>query len=1052
MSDKMFPLKFDNMLNWIFTEYKNHKTIFGIPIQKFFNSNGDYSLDLLDEKISNPIGPAAGPHTQLTQNIITAYLSGGRFFELKTIQKMDELVIDKPCIDARDECYNVEWSQELKLDQSYNEYVKAWFILHLLNILFNHEKPGEKDFIFNMSVGYDLAGIKTKRMNRFIDELIDASGTKEFINCKKSMLDFLKKENNKKIITHNSNLTNDKYNSLISAIENISFNISNSVTLSTMHGCPPNEIEAISKYLIETKGLHTYVKLNPTLLGFETVQNILTSLGFHHIILKEESFSHDLQYTDAVPMLKRLKTFAKNHNIIFGVKLSNTLGVANTQKMLVGADMYMSGRSLFPLTINLAYKLASEFNGDLNISYSGGATEYNTKDILECGIRPITYATDLLKPGGYQRLFQISLDIANSIHSLDKEYNINLIKLKKLAEASLADKHYMKEKRKINSIKVTKELDAFDCFISPCQEACPINQDVSEYVRLVGEERFTEAFELIVSKNALPHITGYICDHQCMYHCTRWDYDDPVQIRELKKKAAIEGYNEYINKFNTEFNIARHDTQAAVIGAGPSGLAASFFLAKSGFDVTLFEHEMRPGGIVQNVLPNFRLPQEAIDKDIKFIESLGIRFVFGVDYNFSIERLKEEGFKYIYLATGAGKSNEINLDTDSKNVFDAIEFLREFKNNNEPDLGKNVAVVGGGNSAMDSARAAMKCDGVENVYIIYRRTQEFMPADKEEFYAALEDGIIFKQLLLPVSLKNGILTCQKMILDDLENDGRRNVTPIPGQFEKIKIDSLISAIGEKVDTDIFQANEIRFAGNNLIVIPGTNETSIENVFVGGDALRGPSTVVESIADGRTAANAIIAKENIEPLHDVDAGRYFNSKKRETDIITRKGLIITHNLLDPVAEAHRCLDCNFICTKCVEVCPNRANIAIDTSKLDNIFEDRYQILHLDQACNECGNCETFCPHSGAPYKDKITLFMSEVEFLESRNEGFYFLPNEQDQVINVKVRFNSNIGELKIHNDDVIENNFNETINITKLGALIKEVYVNYNYLLESTAE
>ena len=630
MSDKMQPVPFQKLLVWIFHEYTNQKSIFGIPSSKFYYVKEKGDEKIFDECLETPIGPAAGPHTQLTQNIICAYLTGGRFFELKTVQKLDDLKIDKPCIDATDEGYNVEWSQELKLDESYDEYVKAWFLIHLIKNLFGLSKS-KRGFVFNMSVGYDLDGIKTQRMDRFIEELKDASKNELFSNYKTILI---KQISNGNLLERDFGFDRIKLEKLISEIENISTHISNSVTLSTMHGCPPHEIESIAKYLIKEKGLHTYVKLNPTLLGFDFVNDTLHKLRYNYIQLDKNSFDHDIQYQDAIPMINRLRSFASAYNKTFGIKLSNTLGVKNTIKALPGDDMYMSGRSLYPLTINLAYKLAKEFNGEINISYSGGANNNNIKEILETGIRPVTFATELLKPGGYLRLSQIAETIEKNSSKFDKNFRKNLSQLKILAEASLLDKNYSKEKREITSIKIPKSLPVFDCYIAPCQEACPIHQDVASYIKLIEQKRYEEAYELIVSKNPLPHITGYICDHQCMYHCTRWDYDEPVLIRDLKKEAALNGFDSYIKKFKNNFSLNQNKLKVAVIGAGPSGLSAAYFLAKAGFDVTILEKEMNAGGIVQNVLPRFRLPKEAIEKDIGFIEKHGIRFIFGFNPNF----------------------------------------------------------------------------------------------------------------------------------------------------------------------------------------------------------------------------------------------------------------------------------------------------------------------------------------------------------------------------------------------------------------------------------
>jgi len=331
MSDKMTQIPFSKLIDWVLTEFKQSRTIYGIPEAKFFKKTNDQNLRLFGEIMETPVGPAAGPHTQLAQNIIASYLSGSRFFELKSVQIMDELEFPKPCIRAEDECYNTEWSTELPIMGAFDEYVKAWFVLHVLQKeLFNQN---DRRFMFNMSVGYDLKGIQSPKVDQFIEGLKDASGTAIFKECLASLLENV-----------------DQFKTIDRAfVESISPTICTSITLSTMHGCPPAEIEAIIKYLISEKKLHTFVKMNPTLLGYEYVRNTFDKMGYKYIELKEESFTHDLQFKDGVEMLKRLKAFAVEHQKDFGVKMSNTLPVRITKSELPGDEMYMSGRAALSL-------------------------------------------------------------------------------------------------------------------------------------------------------------------------------------------------------------------------------------------------------------------------------------------------------------------------------------------------------------------------------------------------------------------------------------------------------------------------------------------------------------------------------------------------------------------------------------------------------------------------------------------------------------------------------------------------------------------------------
>ena len=294
--------------------------------------------------------------------------------------------ISRPCILAEDEGYNCEWSTELLVSQACDEYIKAWLALKVFSKKFGLGSPD--GFIFNMSVGYDLEGIKSKKIDRFIESLKDASITPQWKEYK--------------------NILKENFPKDAEYIDNIPSKVCTSVTLSTLHGCPPQEIERIASYLIAEKHLNTFVKCNPTILGYDFARETLDKMGYDYISFDDRHFREDLQYCDAVPMFTRLKTLAESKGLEFGLKLSNTFPVDVKAGELPSEEMYMSGKSLFPLTVEMANRISKQFNGKMRISYSGGADFFNIDKLFEAGIWPITVATTILKPGGYNRLKQLA--------------------------------------------------------------------------------------------------------------------------------------------------------------------------------------------------------------------------------------------------------------------------------------------------------------------------------------------------------------------------------------------------------------------------------------------------------------------------------------------------------------------------------------------------------------------------------------------------------------------------------------------------------------------
>ena len=962
MSEVMTPMSFEQLVDWVLQEKKKRGTVFGQ--HHAYRADGTHNRTMFGRTLETPIGPAAGPHTQMTQNIVAAYYAGSRFFELKTVQIMDgeELAacINRPCIKADDEGYNCEWSTELTVPQAMEEYIKAWFLLKVIAREFG---LGDMNgFQFNVSVGYDLAGIQSPKVDTFLNSMKHAEDTEIFKHCKAYLLEHA-----------------DWFEHVTTEdIEQIPPEICNSVTLSTLHGCPPQEIERIAMYLLTEKGFHTFVKCNPTLLGYEFARKTMDEMGYDYIQFGDFHFKDDLQYEDAVPMLTRLMNTAKERNLEFGVKITNTFPVDVKQNELPSEEMYMSGKSLYPLSISLAAKLAKEFDGRLRISYSGGADYYNIERIVDAGIWPVTVATTLLKPGGYQRLTQMAklLDKENApFEKVDAE------SAGKLAEEAVKDPHHVKAMKPLPSRKMKKEVPLMDCFVAPCKEGCPIHQDITTYLQLVGEEKYEEAMEVITEKNPLPFITGTICAHNCMSKCTRNFYETPVHIREMKLKAAENGYEALLEKLPVP--AVTKAGKAAVIGGGPAGMAAAYFLRKGGMEVTLFEAKESLGGVVRHVIPPFRISEDAIEKDAEILRKMQVDIRCNTKVE-SLEELKKQGYTKIVLAVGAPVQGSLKLESGMPK--NALEFLAEFKQTDgNVSLGKYVVVIGGGNTAMDTARAAKRNVGVEHVYLVYRRTRRYMPADEEELVMALEDGVEFKELLSPVKLENGQLLCKVMQLSDYDVSGRRGVTET-GETVWVPADTVIAAVGEKVTTDWYQANGLAVSEKGrLYVDEKTLKTSDDNVYAAGDGLYGPATVVEAIRDGRKVAEAIAGEV---------LARDFDKLAEEEKVYAKRGVLKEEQ--KETKEAGRCLGCSTICENCVEVCPNRANIAIQVPGME-----KHQIIHVDYLCNECGNCKSFCPYSSAPYLDKFTLFATEADMENSKNQGFAVLNQETRRC---KVRF------------------------------------------------
>jgi putative selenate reductase len=1008
MSDLFQPITAEQLVAWVFSELDTRNSVFGIPRQHFFVPRKDnpFRTTAFGHALETPFGPAAGPHSQMAQNIVASWLCGARYIELKTVQTLDVLDVSKPCIDMEDEGYNVEWSQELKVDQSFDEYLRAWVLIHALHhkLGFPGESPG---IVFNLSVGYDLEGIKKPNMQWFLDQMSDCSTHKQALI--EEVARFYPE-------VHDLHIPN---------------RISDNVTLSTMHGCPPDEIENIATYLLRERQLHTLVKCNPTLLGPERVRTILNDdLKYSDVVVPDVAFEHDLKYADAVTMLTNLQSVAKDCELLFGVKLSNTLEVENSRSVFDETEkmMYLSGRPLHAITVSLAQKLADEFDGDLPMSFSAGANCFNAPDLLAAGMQTITVCSDLLKTGGYLRLLQYLETVEDSFRkagasSIDEfifrtaESNESLadihaaahLNLYHYAEKTLHNPQYIKSTFDTAHTKTPRELGLFDCTKAPCLDECPIDQKVPQYMSAVRDGDTAEALRIVREDNPLACVLGRVCDHLCERTCIRTHLDEPVAIRDIKR---------FISDFNpspaTNPQATATGNKVAIIGAGPGGMAAASELAHAGVQVEVFEEYAYAGGMVSGAVPEYRLPRAVFDRDFKLLEDLGVRLHFGkkAGRDFSLSQLRQDGFDTIVIMVGAQLSKTLGLEgEDCEGVVDALQFLRRARDGHAINNARHVGVIGAGDTAMDCARVARRQSNCK-VSLIYRRTIDQMPADREEIAHLLAEGIEVLELCKPQRLvtndgKLQALGCRRMTYKgDRDASGRKIPHEVANSDFEVPLDTLILAISQHAVLDFFDKEPIAVNKWGYIEAdPVTFETSAAGVYAGGDVVNdGPASIVKAVAAGKAIADSIL--QRLPPELESATATTFEAtellRRRSTrewripaphiplaDRDESREVVLTYDAQQARAEAARCLDCDTYCSLCVGVCPNLALLTYETEPLDNpaTAQQPFQVAVIADLCNECGNCTTFCPTAGQPYRDKPRLYLNRPEFEAQQDNAF-----------------------------------------------------------------
>jgi len=475
---------------------------------------------------------------------------------------------------------------------------------------------------------------------------------------------------------------------------------------------------------------------------------------------------------------------------------------------------------------------------------------------------------------------------------------------------------------------------------SPCQHTCPIDTKAPVYIAQIAHGDFDAAWETISMDNPLAGICGRVCNHPCERKCRAGDGGDAITIRGLKRFVTDYAREKGL-KLPDSAGKPKREEKVAIIGAGPGGLTCGYQLALEGFGVTIFDALPKPGGMLLAGIPSYRLPREIIEEEIEAICAAGVEIKCNqrLGQDFTVEDLKSQGYKAVFIATGAHRSMPLRIEgEDAQGVMKSMTFLTAVNVHEKQEIGKRVAVIGGGNSAVDAARVALRLPGCENVTIIYRRTRAEMPAFKEEVDAALEEGIDIRFLANPVKVhvEQGqikAVDCIQCELGDFDASGRRRPVPIEGSEFTVEIDTLITAIGERPDTSyVAEDSGLKLTRwDSIEVDEETMTTDVEGVFAGGDVVTGPNTVVDAIAAGHRAAESIRrwvdgesqkrTYEVTKPYKHIDAvsvpdEEMMDSRRAEAEEIPVQGRVKSFNEIVPVLskdeamrEARRCLRCD-----------------------------------------------------------------------------------------------------------------------------------------------
>jgi len=556
--------------------------------------------------------------------------------------------------------------------------------------------------------------------------------------------------------------------------------------------------------------------------------------------------------------------------------------------------------------------------------------------------------------------------------------------------------------------------------LPPCRNACPAGVNVQGYVALLQQGKFKESVELIRKAMPFPAICGRVCFSPCQDACSRKNVDQPVGIRYLKRLAAdIEREQ---GRIKPDAIPKKHDEKVAIVGAGPAGLSCAYELAKLGYPVTVFERMSSPGGMIRWGIPDYRLQKYVVANEISYIQDLGVEIKTGVEFgkNVSIDTLKNEGYKAFFIAVGAQLTQKLGVPGEElEGVYPAVEFLRHIALGETPSIGGKVAVIGGGNTAIDAARTALRL-GAKRVMILYRRSRDEMPALPAEIEAAEEEGVQFNFLVAPKQIigedgKVKAVECLRMKFGEPDESGRRRPIPVPGSEHTYEVDAVIPAIGQQLETSGLPQTLLDKSNRAISTDSLTLETQIPGVFAGGDAVTGPASVIEAVGAGRRAAESIhryLSGEDLKTgreqpteettwiksweqiakkperytLSHVDVGRQKVSFREADELLVKIKKLA-------MSEAHRCLGCG-PCSECLgdeELCEadkavveeascTGCNVCALNCPFDAIQKNERGIAQVNEAlCKGCGICAASCPERAISMKKCSDLqLMANVE--------------------------------------------------------------------------